>query len=425
MTTPIAQRPDIPLRRRQFIRIVGGGAVSTVAAATATTTAIVGLSACSQAMPGEAIEAWRGPDAALANNPDVRLWLLSYAILAPHSHNLQSWVADLGTPNQITLYCDLKRLLPQTDPLSRQIMMSHGTFLELFDMAARERGLRAETALFPQGAFGPTTLDARPVATVRLTPDAMVQKDPLFAQILQRHTNRGRYDIGRAVPAEAWAAMAAAARPPSPSAVPADATAGMFAPVRVGFAGLEHGAALAEHRRIAREAWRIELTVPRTIMESFAVLRVGASEIAAHRDGLSLTSPMVVAMERLGLFDRSRAPGPDDYATTSQIQDFDAKLSSTPGFLWMVTPANDRATQVNAGRAYVRVQLAATVQGLAMQPLSQALQEYAEQQQPYADIHALTGATAPGATVQMWARVGYAPAVEPAPRRRLQDFIRA
>jgi hypothetical protein len=132
---------------------------------------------------------------------------------------------------------------------------------------------------------------------------------------------------------------------------------------------------------------------------------------------------MVVALERLGLFDRSRAPGPNDYATTSQIKDFDAKLASTPGFLWMVTPANDRATQVNAGRAYARVQLAATAQGLAMQPLSQALQEYAEQQQPYVDIHALAGASSPGETVQMWARVGYAPAVEPAPRKRLRDFV--
>ena len=409
MTTPFDSVPGPPLQRRQFIRILGGGAVSTIAAATAAT---AGLSACSQGMPSEAIEAWRGPDATVVNNPDVRHWLLSYAILAPHSHNLQSWVADLGTPNQITLYCDLKRLLPQTDPLSRQIMMSHGTFLELLDMAARERGLRTETTLFPQGAFGPTALDVRPVATVRLVPDATVQKDPLFAHILQRHTNRSTYDIGRTIPASAWAAMAAGA------------TTGTSTPVRVGFAGLEHGAALAEHRRIALQAWRIELTVPRTIMESFDVLRVGASEIAAHRDGLSLTSPMVVAMERLGLFDRTRAPGPDDYATTSQVKDFDAKLASTPGFLWMVTPANDRATQVNAGRAYVRVQLAATGQGLAMQPLSQALQEYAEQQQPYADIHALAGANTPGATVQMWARVGYAPVVEPAPRRRLKDFIR-
>ena len=395
-----------PLQRRQFIRLVGGGAVSAIAVAST-----AGLSGCAQGMPPEAIEAWAGPGNAVAQDADVRRWLLSYAILAPHSHNLQSWVADLGTPGQITLYCDLKRLLPQTDPLSRQIMMSHGTFLELLNLAARERGLRADITLFPQGEFGPAKLDARPVATVRLTPDSSVAKDPLFAQILRRHTNRNSYDITRAVPAAAWVAMAGAA-----------GSQGM----RAGFAGLEQGdAALAAHRRIAADAWRIELTVPRTIMESFDVLRVGQTEIATHRDGLSLTSPVVVAMDRLGLFDRTKAPAADDYATTSQIKEFGAKLASTPGFWWMVTPGNDRVTQVNAGRAYARVQLAATAQGLAMQPLSQALQEYVEQQKTYADIHALAGATAPGETVQMWARVGYAKPVEPAPRRRLQDFIRA
>ncbi len=404
-----------PLRRRQFIRLVGGGAVTAIAATSAIGAA--GLSGCAQGIPAEAIEAWAGPSGAVSQDADVRRWLLSYAILAPHSHNLQSWVADLRTPDQITLYCDLKRVLPQTDPLSRQIMMSHGTFLELLEIAARERGLRADVTLFPEGVFSPSTLDARPVATVRLTPDARVQKDPLFAQILQRHTNRSSYDINRAVPAAAWSAMASAA---------AGASAGAAAAVRVGFAGMEQGeAVLAEHRRIARDAWRMELTVPRTIMESFDVLRVGQSEIATHRDGISLTSPVVVAMDRLGLFNRSKAPAADDYATTSQIKEFDAKLASTPGFLWMVTSGNDRITQVNAGRAYARVQLAATAQGLAMQPLSQALQEYEEQQKPYAEIHALAGAAASGATVQMWARVGFAPAVQPAPRRRLQDFIRA
>ena len=389
------------LQRRGFLRILGAGSLVPLAP--------LSLSGCGAAIPPDAIEAWHGPEAELAAQADPRRWILSHAILAPHSHNLQSWIADLGTPNQITLYCDLKRLLPQTDPLSRQIMMSHGTFLELLDLAARERGLRADITLFPQGPFGPSTLDARPVALVRLAPDPTVQKDPLFAQILHRHTNRSAYDITRAVPSVAWQAMQAAAGPA----------------IRVGHAGLEQGAALQQHRRIALDAWRIELTVPRTIMESFKLLRVGTSEIAAHRDGLSMTSPMIVALDRLGLFDRQQIPKPDDYATTSQLKEFDAKMASTPGFVWMVSADNSRATQVNAGRAYARLQLAATAQGLAMQPLSQALQEYAEQQQPYAAIHMLAGATQPGATVQMWARVGYAPAVGPAPRRRLPDFIKS
>lgn len=377
------------MNRRKFIRVTGGGFV--VAAATAS-------AGCTHHMPAAAIAPWKGP----GQEADVRRWMLGYAILAPHSHNLQSWLVDLGTPNEIVLRCDLARLLPETDPYSRQIMMSHGTFLELLDIAARERGLTAEITLFPEGAFGSEKLDQRPVARIRLAPDAVVKKDPLFAQILARHTNRSLYDLGRPVPAAAWQAMTEAVKPN---------------PLRFGFLGTELPDALKQHRAIAADAWRIELTTPRTIMESYKVLRVGAAEIDQHRDGLYVLDPMVVLLDRVGLFNRSKAPGPDDYATTSQIKEFDKKLDSTPGFLWMVTEGNDRVTQVNAGRAYARVQLAATAQGLALQPLQQALQEYLEQAKPYADVRALLDAPSPAQTVQMWARVGYAPPVGPAPRR--------
>jgi hypothetical protein len=362
------------------------------------------LTACSKALPPEAIAAWNGP----GNEPDLRRWLLGYAILAPHSHNLQSWVVDLSEPDQILLRCDLGRLLPETDPYSRQIMMSHGTFLELLDMAARERGHRTEITLFPEGAFGAQQLDGRPVARVRLRPDAAVERDPLFAQVLKRHTNRSAYDLARPVPAAAWHAMAAAVQPHE---------------LRFGFAGLEQPKALALQRAVAAEAWRIEMVTPRTIMESYKVLRVGADEVARHRDGLTLMDPMVVLLDRVGLFDRSHPPAAEDFATTSQIKDFNAKLDSTPGFLWMVSEGNDRVTQVNAGRAFVRVHLAATAQGVALQPLQQALQEYAEQAQTHAQIRRLLGADAPGQTLQMWARVGYAPQVPPAPRRALDAFI--
>lgn len=89
--------------RRQFIRVAGGGFIAAAAATSA---------GCSQKMPPAAIDAWKGP----MHEPDVRRWILGYAILAPHSHNLQSWAVDLSTPDDILLRCDLSRLLPQADP---------------------------------------------------------------------------------------------------------------------------------------------------------------------------------------------------------------------------------------------------------------------------------------------------------------------
>lgn len=171
------------------------------------------------------------------------------------------------------------------------------------------------------------------------------------------------------------------------------------------------------------DAWRIELLTPRAMMESLNVLRIGPNEISKHRDGISINDPMLRAIHALGLFDRSQAPGPDDTGTRSQIEKFNAAIDTTPAFFWLVTQGNDRVAQVNAGRAWVRAQLAATAQGLSMHPLSQALQEYPEVGHLYREIHERLGAPSPQFTVQMWARLGYGPATGPAPRRGLDAHL--
>jgi len=110
------------------------------------------------------------------NAANEREWILSYAILAPHSHNLQSWLVDLRQPDEITLYCDLSRLLPETDPYSRQIMMSHGTFLELLDLAARQKGLRAEIELFPRASLTRRRSTSAPLPVFALQRTIMLRK---------------------------------------------------------------------------------------------------------------------------------------------------------------------------------------------------------------------------------------------------------
>lgn len=383
------------MHRRKFIRLAGGGVLFAAAAQ---------ITSCGNETPDEAIAAWKGP----GPEEDVRKWILSYAILAPHSHNLQSWLVDLSVPGEVILHCDLTRLLPETDPFYRQIMMSHGTFLEMLDLAAREQGMKADIELFPEGIFGPDKLDQRPVARIKLTRDPEVAKDPLFAQILRRHTNREAYDPAKAVPEDAVAAMAESTKSYG---------------IRFGFVGLDKPAELLKHRSIAKEAWKIELTTPEKILETYRVLRIGPDEIAKYKDGIYIKSRFLGLLVKFGLFDRTKAPSADSFATTGQIETFNKNLDSTPGFLWMITEGNERSQQVQAGRAYARVQLAGTAHGLAMQPLSQALQEYPAVAGPYEAIHTLLQAPKPQYTVQMWARVGYGPEVEPAPRRGLSEHI--
>ena len=383
------------MNRRHILRIAGGGFI---AAAT-----VSSLTACDSSMPPEAIAAWNPP----ADSLDIRRWVLSHALLAPHAHNLQSWLVDLDTQDTIVLRMDMTRLLPETDPLSRQLVISQGTFIEVLDLAARQRGYHTEVTPFPEGEFSAQAPDTRPTARIRLVRDAQVQPDPLFAQVFKRHTHKGVYE----------------ARMPDAAALQAIRESVKGLPVTLGMVNRGVEPAMARHAQIAMDAWRTELVTPRTLLESYHVLRIGPKEIAQHRDGISLNSPMVRALNALGLFDRTKASAPDSSEIKGQLERFNAAIASTPAYFWLSTERNDRITQLQTGRAYVRAQLAATAQGLSMHPLSQALQEYPEQAQNYQAIHQLVAGKDGGATVQMWTRLGYAPEVGPAPRRGLQAHL--
>ena len=178
-----------------------------------------------------------------------------------------------------------------------------------------------------------------------------------------------------------------------------------------------------EIRQLAREAWRIELSTEPAMMASLRLLRVGRAEIDQHRDGISITSPLALALVKTRLFDRRQFPAAESSATTGQLRDFAAITAPTPAYLWLVSQGNRRAQQIGAGRACLRTNLAASAAGLALHPNQQALQEYAQVAGPYRALPALLDAPAPGHTVQKLARLGSPPAGSaapgPAPRRGL------
>lgn len=360
------------------------------------------LAACGAPSGPDPIAAWRNPG---AGETDPRRWALAHAILAPNPHNRQPWLVDLPGRDEIVLHVDRTRLLPATDPPNRQIVLGCGAFLEVLAIAAAQRGLRADVTPWPQGEPQPV-LDDRPVAHVRLAADASVRPDPLFAQILRRHTNRQPFDLKRP-PAEAELAAITAAAP---------------APLTAG--SVTDAARRARLIAVGGEGFRIEGATTATHMESVRLMRIGREEIARHRDGIALEGPMIDGLTALGLMSHKTLADPKSFASRSGEDMWLKMLAATPAFVWLRGPDNSRATQLAAGRAYARMQLTATAKGLSLHPWSMTLQEFPEMAGPYRETQALLDAS-PAAPLQMLVRAGRAKPAGPAPRRGLAEHIRA
>ena len=383
------------LPRRRFIALIGGGAVMAAAP----------LAGCSTAYPTAAVAAWQPQ----AETTDVRRWMLAHGLLAPNPHNRQPWIADLRREGEITLVCDGERLLPETDPYGRQILIGCGAFIELTVMAAAERGYRVQVQAFPEGEPSLTELPGgRVVARLKIERDAAVAKDPLFAQIRRRHTHKGAYDNARSVSADAWQALQKAA-----------ADRGLKA------GAITDTAAMAQVRSITRDSFETEIVTPRTYLESARLMRIGPDEVAKHRDGISLMDGMVQMVTKVGLFDRFEVPvrGSSNHKRT--MDRWNAHETGS-GYYWITSATNTRSNQLDSGRAYVRAHLQATALGIDMHPLSQAVQEFVEVKPQYDALRPLLGLNGTSTTVQMLVRVGYGAAgTGPSPRRDLAQLIRA
>ncbi len=379
--------------RRRFLLIGGAAAVSLAAAG--------GVWAFTRT-PVAALEPWR--EDALARSDDPRMRALAHAMLCPNPHNRQPWLIDFDPDGETMIYAEPTRLLPVTDPYSRQIVIGFGCFLEMLAIASSVEGLHADITPFPDGA-DPKTLDARPIARVRFVDAKGAAADPLAAQIRNRRTVREPYDMARLPSADALAAIRDAARGPGLTAVTASDTATM-APIR----------------DLMWRAHERESLTPAAMGESIDLMRIGRAEIEANPDGISLSGAFFEGLSKLGMLSRDtlRDPESDNFRLGMEI--YKELCDATPGAFWILSDTTGRLTEIATGRAYVRAHLTATMHGLAFQPMSQALQEYVEMADLYDHARALFNVPADGA-VQMLARVGHAPDTAPSPRWPIESRL--
>lgn len=377
--------------RRSFLRIMGSGAVILAAPVT--------VSACS-GEPSKATMPWK---TAGQNYQDFRMRALSYAILAPNPHNRQPWLVDLSVEDEATLYCDQTRLLPNTDPFNRQIVVGLGCFLELLRIAAYHDNYEVLIDPFPEGEPG-DYIDERPIARVRFAQMEHQKVEPLWRAVLRRRTNRTTFDTERPVEKGMLNVLQSQA----------------MGSARIGTTNKM--SEVSKWRQFTYDAWVVESKTKRTHMESVNLMRIGSREIDANPDGISIGGLAPEVMKSIGLLTREKMANPDAWASRQGIEIYGDAVKTAMAFVWCVTPGNSRVDQLEAGYSWVRINLMANLLELSLHPLSQSLQEFEEMRFHYNKIHRKL-CTQPGEQVQMFGRLGYAKDVKPSPRWPLDARI--
>jgi hypothetical protein len=381
--------------RRAFLGAAG-------AAAAVAALGPLGASGCAQAPPENLDE--RRPDPAAEPTPIRQA--IAFGLHAANPHNTQAWRLQLLSDSLARLFVDETRLLPETDPVTRQIHVGCGCFLETLALGAESVGRRAHINLLPEGDYAPAEAGRRPLADILLLPGAGQQgAGELAAQIRRRRTSRLPYTAGMGDGdfQAALALVGAATTDIALATEGVDALGGLFL-----------------------RGMQAESSTRRTWEESRRWFRLGEDDSRARRDGLTLRASGLSGFSLWTAEHFGDLTSPEGWnaprARDAYLSRFRAALDSTKSYVFFTTPANGLRDWVQAGRDFARFQLAAAHLGHFVQPVSQVLEEYAEVRALGAELD--TARRIGGqAKIQMVARVGRSALPWLSWRRRVGDVV--
>jgi len=333
-------------RRRRFL--IGGASVAALAAL-GFRAFDRGVWATGQGEPFAPWATWRGEDADGVKRP------LHAAILAANPHNTQPWLFRLAD-SSIDVFADRARNLGTFDPFRREMHLGVGAAIENLVLASRAFGFAAEVK--PVDGALALSLDDTPAlaAQIAFAPTAAL-RDALFDAIPTRQTNRGAYRADQSI---GWETLRRLVEVAANNAV-------RVVLIDDAHARVELGAIIVEAtERITGD--------PQMSSDSARWFRTGRRDVDTHRDGVTadtsgISWPMTAVSKLLPDLDAKSA----DRYWLAMTRDTHVATASVLGVI-LVRNRLDMRGAIDAGRAWQRLHLAATAEGLAAQPLNQPVE---------------------------------------------------
>src|SRR6202521_3901104 len=333
--------PQAHATRRQFLKGAGIGA------------AVIGAG-------GLGVLSWRATDQGVFGagmGPAYDAWgewdrgtgpitLVRAAILSANPHNSQQWRFHVSS-SAIDMYADLSRNIGAMDPYLRELHIGLGCSLENLVIAAQAKGYQ------PQLTLMPNLSDPTLIAHIELT-QGIKSDEALYQAIPQRHTHRAPFDTSRTLSSATLAGL-----DQQVAGIPGAEIVWITSDTLKGQIGqliVEGAQAIAGDRQQSSD--------------SFRWWRDSRSDIEKFKDGMTVDaaglSPLITALAKI-LPAQSREQ--NDQAWIQQTRDNYGKTAAAFGVVVVQDPT-DNLQRINGGRLYQRLHLAATLQGMAMQPLN-------------------------------------------------------
>ena len=301
---------------------------------------------------------------------------LSYASLAPSSHNAQMWKVSYSVSRSaFTVMLDRSRALRKVDPLDREGYISIGAYVQTMEVALDAFGYSPVVEIMEK--------NGEAVATVTLRAFGSAVPDKARIALLeQRHTDKRNFKIN-AIDDQARAAILAT-----------DQAALSFIPRgSESYAYLQEGIVKAMEKQSANQEKRNELS---------DWLRYSDKERDAKRDGLPAEQLGITGIKKFFYYffvDKEYAQG-DSYA--KQGVDMTREQAENNAGFFILTGGNTPEELIRTGMSLQKAWLMATRYQVAIHPMSQLLEEEPYRSEIQKRLHLKQ-------SVQMVLRAGYVP----------------
>ena len=278
--------------------------------------------------------------------------LVRAATLAANPHNTQPWKFHL-LPNTVDVYADTSRRIGAIDPLLREMHIGVGCAVENLLLAAQAAGYRWS---FDKPESSKDS-ELQPIVRVLLKEGAR-RPSNLYAAIPRRHTNRGRYVANKDVDDRVIEALGGVKN--------ADSELRVF-----WFRKPEEKHAFGNLVVQATEAIIADQEQSRN---SARWMRTNWSDIQRFRDGLTYDAMgMSLGMRTLAKFLPPLSVTQTDQFWLRATREIHVATANAFGMI-AVRDCKDTIQRLEAGRLWQRMHLLATLQGIAMHPLSQPVE---------------------------------------------------